>query len=226
MLRPKHEGARCPQSDQHAEAVEAALRGDLPVRLTIGVIAVLGVVLGVLGLVVAIGQFSIQEVNQPVPIIKGPDYNEVPAVKPRRPTPQAAVQQTPEEQANARAAKLIAHQQEMQAAEAIDLEQRRKDAAAIVYSPEQIAAAFTDNEVSAEQRFAAPFNTSGYVIDLETGLFGGSHMTLSYGVQVQCSFSEQDSKALVNFHRGDRINVTASSARRILGVVTMDCQVR
>lgn len=183
-------------------------------------------VLGIVALAVAIGNFLIPTVEQPVLIIKGPDYNEVPATKGKRPASQAAVKQTLEdEHIAARAAKIMAHQQEMQAAEAIELEQRRKDAA-IVYSPEQIDAAFTDNEVNAEQRFATPFNTSGYVIDLETGLFSGSHMMLSYGVQVQCSFSEQGSKALVNFHRGDRINITASNARRFLGVVTMDCQLR
>jgi|SRR5271157_164717 len=223
MLPREHEGARCPQGDQHAAAIEAVHRADLPVRLTIGVMAGLGV----LALVVVIGKFLIPKVDQPAPIVKGPDYNEAPATKGKRPAPQAAVKRTPEdEDIAARAARIMAHQQEMQAAEAIELEQRRKDAAAIVYSPEQIDAAFADNEVSAEQRFAAPFNTSGFVIDLETGLLSGSHMMLSYRVQVQCSFSEQDSKALVNFHRGDRINVTASKARRILGVVTMDCQVR
>jgi DNA-binding transcriptional regulator YiaG len=90
------------------------------------------------------------------------------------------------------AAKIIAHQQEMQAAEAIErnkaklaAEQQGKDAAAVVYSPEQIAAAFRDNEVGAEQRFAAPFNVSSHVIDLETGLFSGSHMMLS--MESKCS---------------------------------------
>jgi uncharacterized protein with von Willebrand factor type A (vWA) domain len=184
-------------------------------------------ILGVLALVVVIGRLLIPKVDQPAPIIRVPNHNEAPAAKSKGPAQQAAVKQRFEDEAiAARAAKIEAHQQEMQAAEAIELEQRRKDAAAIVYSPEQIAAAFADNEVSAEQRFAAPFNASGYVINLETGLFSGSHMMLSYNVEVECSFSEQDTKALVNFHRGDRINVTASRARRILGVVTMDCQVR
>jgi hypothetical protein len=223
MLPREREGARCPETDQHAAAIKAAHRAALPVRLAIVVIAVLGI----LALVAVIGQFLTPEVNQPVRIIKGPNYNEVPAAKRKRGTPQVAVQQPPDDKAIAdREAEIMARQQEMRAAEAVELEQRQKDAGAMVYSPEQIAAAFADNEVNAEQRFAAPFNTSGYVINLETGLFSGSHMMLSYGIEVECSFSEQASKALVNLHRGDPINLTASNARRILGVVTMDCQVR
>jgi len=209
------------ETGSHRATVEAAIRADR--RILIGGLVVVG--LGVLTLVIIFGNIFGSGAKQPAPIVKGPDYNEGPT---------AGAQQARQDKAiAARAAKIVAHQQELQAAEAIErdkanlaAEQQRKDAAAVVYSPEQIAAAFRDNEVSAEQRFAAPFNVSGHVIDLETGFFSGSHMMLSYGVEVQCSFSEEDSKALANFHRGDAINVTGRNARRILGVVTMDCQLR
>ena len=62
------------QPDQHQAAVEAARRKDRPVRLIIA--ALIGV--GVLVFIVIIGQVFDSNVSQPAPIVKGPDYNEVP----------------------------------------------------------------------------------------------------------------------------------------------------
>src|SRR5258708_5744963 len=63
------------QPDQHQAAVEAARRKDRPVRLIIA--ALIGV--GLLVFIVIIGQVFDPNVSQPAPIVKGPDYNEVPS---------------------------------------------------------------------------------------------------------------------------------------------------
>jgi len=96
-----------------------------------------------------------------------------------------------------------------------DSESQAKPAAIFTTTAAELARAYEDNTVAADQRFkGARYEVSGIVASIDTDFLGRPYVTLRGGVnefmEPQFSFSKQQASVLAKLHKGNKVTMVCT----------------